>query len=136
MLHKSVEKKWEFAEQFCDEWRIVSAKYGVVHPDTLILDYDASIEEVDINEWMDAVEEGLEELDWQDPDDVWALIGRRYLDAEADDGRTPLKLLNKSEPTIYYLFEQTSGIGEQNQWLGACVEQAEAVMPYSQDFQD
>ncbi len=37
---------------------------------------------------------------------------------------------------LYYPFEQTSGIGEQNQWLGACVEQAEAVMPYSQDFQD
>jgi len=117
MLHKSVEKKWEFAEQLCDEWRIVSAKYGVVHPDTLILDYDASIEEVDINEWMDAVEDSIRDFDWQDPDGVWALIGQRYLDAEADGGRTLRKLLNRSEPTIYYPFEQTSGIGEQNSGL-------------------
>ena len=130
------EKKREFAEQLCDKWRIVSAKYGIVHPNTLILNYDASIDDVDINEWMDAVEEGFEELDWREGDEVWALIGQRYLDVGAEDGRSLRKLLNRSEPDIYYPFEQTSGIGEQNQWLSACVEEGEAVMPYSLDSQD
>jgi hypothetical protein len=126
------EKKQGFAEEFSDEWYIISGKFGLLHNETTIWDYDASIEDVDTDEWMDVVEENLDSwLDWNQGDEVYVLIGRKYLDAEAGDGRTLRSLLTEAEPETYFPFEQTSGIGKQKQYLGDAVEYGEPVMPYN-----
>jgi len=125
------EKKQNFAEEFGDEWYVVSAKFGVVHEETSIWNYDATVEDVYNDEWLDVVEDNLEEkLDWTEADEVYVLIGKKYLDAEDHTGRTLRGLLNESPPEVMYPFSQTSGIGKQQQYLDEVVEEDEPVMPY------
>ena len=125
------EKKKDFADEFADQWYIVSAKFGLLYNETAIWDYDATIEDVDNDEWLDVVEDNLDTwLDWGTGDEVYVLMGKKYLDAEASDGRTLRGLLNEAEPEAKYPFSQTSGIGKQQEYLGDAVEHGELVMPY------
>lgn len=126
------DKKQRFAEEFGDEWYVVSAKFGVVHSETSIWNYDATVEDVYNDEWLDVVEKNLDEkLDWTTDDEVYVLVGKKYLDAEDHHGRSLRGLLNKSPPDIHYPFSQTSGIGKQQQYLDEVIEEDEPVMPYN-----
>ncbi|WP_058825753.1 DUF6884 domain-containing protein [Haloferax sp. Q22] len=125
------EKKANFAEEFGDEMYVVSAKFGVVHSETSIWNYDATIEDVYTDEWLDVVEKNLDEkLDWTESDEVYVLVGKKYLDAEDHHGRSLRAMLNESPPEIRYPFSQTSGIGKQQQYLDEVIEEDDPVMPY------
>ena len=125
------EKKQNFAEEFGDEWYVVSAKFGMVHNETSIWDYDATIEDIYTDEWLDVVEKNLEEkLDWTESDEVHVLVGNKYLDAEDHHGRSLRGLLNESPPQVHYPFSQTSGIGKQQQYLDEVVGEEDPLMPY------
>jgi hypothetical protein len=126
------DKKQNFAEEFGDEMYVVSAKFGVVHGETSLWNYDATIEDVYNDEWLDVVEKNLDEkLDWTEGDEIYVLVGKKYLDAEDHHGRTLRAMLNESPPEVKYPFSQTSGIGKQQQYLDEVIEQEdEPVMPY------
>ncbi|MFB1064873.1 DUF6884 domain-containing protein [Natrinema sp. H-ect4] len=125
------DKKQNFAEEFGDEMYVVSAKFGVIHSETSIWNYDATVEDVYTDEWLDVVEKNLDEkLDWTEGDEVYVLVGKKYLDAEDHSGRSLRGLLNESPPDIRYPFSQTSGIGKQQQYLDEVVEEDEPLMPY------
>lgn len=125
------EKKQNFAKEFGDEWYVVSAKFGVVHNETSIWNYDATVEDVYNDEWLDVVEDNLEEkLDWTESDEVYVLVGKKYLDAEDHHGRSLRGMLNESQAEVKYPFSQTSGIGKQQQYLSEVIEEDEPVMPY------
>jgi RNase P subunit RPR2 len=126
------QKKQRFADELGDQSFIVSAKFGLLNPETVIRDYDCSIDDVDTDEWLDVVEDNLETWpQWESQDELWVLVGKRYLDAEASDGRSLRRLLNQAAPTVRYPFEQTSGIGDQQEYLDRAVEHGEPVMPYA-----
>lgn len=110
----------------------VAAKFGVIHNETSIWNYDATIEDVYTDEWLDVVEENLDEkLDWTGGDEVYVLVGKKYLDAEDHTGRYLRAMLNEGPPEIKYPFSQTSGIGKQQHYLDEVVEEEEdPVMPY------
>lgn len=40
------DKKQNFAEEFGDEMYVVSAKFGVIHGETSLWNYDATVEDV------------------------------------------------------------------------------------------
>jgi hypothetical protein len=133
-------KKRDFAEELGDRWWIVSAKYGVVQPDRVIDDYDLSIEDVDVDGWLPRVEAYLENetpvLDDEDSE-TWVLLGQKYLDAESSSGRSLRDVLDSSSTRVRYPFEETSGIGEQNQYLDLVVEAGKARMPsWFDEFQE
>ena len=125
------DKKQDFAEEFGDEMYVVSAKFGVVHNQTSIWNYDATVEDIYTDEWLDVVEKNLDEkLDWTQSDEVYVLVGKKYLDAEDHQGRSLRGLLNESPPQVKYPFSQTSGIGKQQQYLDEVIMEEEPVMPY------
>jgi hypothetical protein len=132
-------KKREFAEELTDEWWILSAKYGVVEPNTVIDDYDVSMGDVDVDEWLPRVRESLRE-DTPITDSggqLWVLVGLKYLDAETSSGSSLRGFLDRSDVGVRYPFGETSGIGEQNQYLGLAVDEGRAVMPtYFDEFQE
>jgi len=125
------DKKQNFAEEFGDEMYVVSAKFGVVHGETALWNYDATVEDVYNDEWLDVVEKNLDEkLDWTQSDEVYVLVGKKYLDAEDHTGRSLRGLLNQSLPEVHYPFSQTSGIGKQQQYLDEVIKEDEPLMPY------
>ncbi|MFU1780203.1 DUF6884 domain-containing protein [Haloarcula japonica] len=124
------EKKRDFAEQLADEWFIISAKYGVLDPDREIADYDVSIDDVPVDGWIKRVDAYLRnEVDFQPEDEVYVLLGKKYLEAEDDNGESLRDRLDSYDVQVRYPFDETSGIGEQNQWLNKCVEKGRIGSP-------
>jgi hypothetical protein len=124
------EKKRDFAEKLADEWYIISAKYGVIDPEREIEDYDVSIEDVQVDGWLKRVDAYLQnEIDFQPEDEVYVLLGKKYLEAEDQDGESLRDRLDSYDVQVNYPFDQTSGIGEQNQWLNKCVEKGRIGSP-------
>lgn len=121
-------KKREFAEELTDEWYILSAKYGVIDPEREIEDYDMTIEDVPVDGWLKRVNAYLEnEVDFTEDDEVYVLLGKRYLEAENKDGESLRTILDGYDVDMNYPFDRTSGIGEQNQYLNDSVEAGEPV---------
>jgi hypothetical protein len=59
------------------------------------------LEDVYTDEWLDVVEWNLDEhLDWTEGDEVYFLVGKKYLDAEDRLGRSLRGLLNESPPDM------------------------------------
>lgn len=73
-----------YAEANADQWFILSAKHGLVHPDQMLEPYDLKLGTKDagpIHAWGKRVRDGLNE--WDIPDDavLLALAGGQYLTA-------------------------------------------------------
>ncbi|MFA9516917.1 hypothetical protein ACERIT_06825 [Halopenitus sp. H-Gu1] len=53
----------------------------MVHEETSLWNYDATIKDVYTDEWLNVVEKNLDEkLDWTEGDEVYVLVGKKYLD--------------------------------------------------------
>jgi hypothetical protein len=67
--------KRRYAEEYADEWAVLSAKYGLLDPEVEIEPYDVTADDIDVGEWGVAVAEDLPDVrdtdaDDQDDDDV------------------------------------------------------------------
>lgn len=108
-------QKREFGEQECDDWRVLSAKHGLVWPTERAHTYDCSMGDHDDEqreEWLESVETGLRFLAKQINKDgeIVVLAGRDYVD--------PIQpILDTIPRTVRDPFAETSGIGEQRSWL-------------------
>ncbi|MEA3339465.1 MAG: hypothetical protein U9R15_05810 [Chloroflexota bacterium] len=73
-----------YAERLCDEWYVLSAKHGLVHPDTILKPYDAALSGLDHDarvEWGANVLldlRGLGHLDSRHPASWLILTGKWY----------------------------------------------------------
>lgn len=124
------ELKREYAQTHCDDYRILSAKHGLVRPDYPLTDgYDLTITdltEAERAEWVSDVESELRQIaDSRPADTLVMLAGQRYL--------TPFEEILHSLPTeIAYPFEHTTGIGDQMGWLKSAIESPETDTPSEQ----
>lgn len=53
-----------YVERFCDQWWILSAAHGLVHPDTVLAPYDVTLKDADSSrrrDWTEAVLRALDE---------------------------------------------------------------------------
>lgn len=103
-------KKRKWAEG-CDEWRILSAEYGLVQPTTVLEPYDTVLSELDedaVIEWATAVRAELNPL-LADIDVVVVLAGSDYFD--------PIEpTLTDAAVSVCWPFDGKR-IGEQIAWL-------------------
>lgn len=125
--------KRDFAEDLCERWWILSAKFGLLDPDRVIDDYNVSITDNDVDEadWVDRVVDALAAVEWGSGEwELYALAGSDYLEATAQDGR-PLRVhLSDATPetvTVRFPFDDLAGIGYQNGWLADCRDQHSVV---------
>lgn len=136
------QKKREYAETIGDRWSILSAKYGSLDPsDAVVAPYDLTIDDypTDSAEYPDAPYETLDEwgtdflngvenrvsnyerLDQYEPlEEIVLLLGQKYL-SPIRDGLEDLA--DEHDFAVRTPFEDTSGNGEQMQWLSEQVEQ-------------
>lgn len=115
--------KREYAEVLCDDWYILSAKYGLVRHDTEVETYDHTLDDLepDTREaWRNRVREQFREaLARRPPSTTWVLLaGQQYLDA------LNLTIRALGVP-VERPFDDTSGIGEQMGWLRAQIDVAQ-----------
>lgn len=110
------ELKRKYAEALSDEWGIVSAEYGLIHPDEKIDDYDTTVANMSADEreiWGDKVGssliERIKDIGYHRLDEVHVLLGQQY--------QEPIPALHFVDEfttvDVVYPFEDTSGIGEQ-----------------------
>ncbi|WDS38345.1 hypothetical protein W2_gp035c [Caulobacter phage W2] len=109
----------EYVEAIGAPWRILSAKHGLVHPDTFLAPYDQSLNTSTVaerNEWAHAVAGQLadEGLIGEDCPPVVFLAGVNY--------RTRLCELIADRATFSAPMVGL-GIGEQKAWLIAAIDQ-------------
>lgn len=103
-------KKRRWAEG-CDEWRILSAEYGLLHPTEIIDPYDTVLSErskASVREWAEMVASDLKPL-LAEVDVVVILAGMDYFMPIAS-------LLREADVEVQRPF-QGKRIGEQMQWL-------------------
>lgn len=110
---KYFELKRKWADQHCDIWFILSAEHGVIQPHKIIYPYNTNIKDVDTEEWGNEVIYSIAtfgstkryvEKGWEN--EVVFLAGQDYIE--------PVKDYFEAGPwRTNYLFEDTSGIGEQ-----------------------
>ncbi len=71
-----------YAERTCDEWYVLSALHGLVHPDEVLSPYDLALNDVPVAgrwAWAAGVLDGLETLGLCREDTHWmVLAGRAY----------------------------------------------------------
>lgn len=111
-----------YAEQACDQWFVLSAKHGLVHPETVLAPYDMRLGDrrtgPPIWDWVALVMYGL--LDRFDPQTVHhfvVLAGGQY--------RT---VLHEFPPAWTYAVPLAGlGIGQQLAWLSAATAQPVAA---------
>ncbi|MFC4553621.1 MULTISPECIES: DUF6884 domain-containing protein [Halorussus] len=110
-------KKRAYAETYADEWRILSAEHGLVHPDAVHEPYDASLNsrldayigDDAVSVWAESVSHDLTSL-LDGVDEIVILAGRDYSDPLAD-------YLATAPPTVRYPFEGLGGLPGQMKWL-------------------
>jgi hypothetical protein len=98
-------KSRAWVEANCDEWYILSALYGIVHPDTEIAPYDVTLNEMpkeDRDLWASKVRGELHGLGLEG-EELVVLAGKRY--------RDPFLLVPHECPM------EGLGIGQQLAWL-------------------
>jgi len=98
--------KRRYAEEFGDEWAVLSAKYGLLDPGAEIEPYDVTVDDVDVDEWGVAVAEDLPDV--RDTD-VVVLAGPDY--AQEIEGTLFLYGADVELPT------EGMKIGERMSWL-------------------
>ena len=102
-----------------DDWYILSAKYGLIKPETLIDDYDVSVGDgIFPGQWHDRVRASINcHPDRVATDCIEVLAGKRYVEPIRD-------LLDGLLCDVVYPFEkgEFNGIGEQMAWLKEAVE--------------
>jgi hypothetical protein len=126
-------KKRAFAEWCCDEWSVLSAKWGLFAKNAWISPYDVTISDYPLTDdnaefrtleqWGEAVADGIEQKaayfrghpDHEPLKTVHVLAGQDYIDPLRDF----LETIEAHDPDLSFEFpfEKTSGIGEQQQWL-------------------
>jgi len=111
--------KRKYAEQYGDEWAILSAKYGLLDPEMVIEPYDVTIDDVDAGEWNLSV---LRDLPDVNGTEVVLLAGPDYVDELQDD--LAMYGADVELPT------EGRKIGNRMKWL------AQAVYPDDQDTDD
>lgn len=127
--------KRAFADQLCERWWILSAKYGLLNPDRVIDDYDVAItdDDIDETEWAASVLEDLATVEWgTDQWDLYALAGSDYLEAATPNTTTLRVQLSEVTPenvTVRFPFDNLAGIGYQNGWLAECRDTGQVVDP-------
>lgn len=100
----------------CDEWRILSARYGLLHPDTVVTPYDQRVKPKERAQWGAVVANRLigEMLDCG-PYDVVILAGEDYaqpmIDALRSESAWRCNCIGARSPM------RGLGIGERMQWL-------------------
>lgn len=110
-----------YAEATCDRWYILSAKHGLVHPDTILEPYDVRLgtnhrTTPPIHQWADTVRGQLDtELAGLKDVTLVALAGEQYRTA----------LLHSTWP--YEVPMKGLGIGQQLGWLTARLNDERAV---------
>lgn len=117
-------KKREYAVEFGDNWRVISAEHGLIKPDTIIEPYDTHITDLTEDE-LDALAHtvGITLIDWiaetiaanAPVSEIIILAGRSYLDPLQERDTFSAGI----EPTVTYPLQQNqlSGIGEQMSWI-------------------
>lgn len=102
------DKKRLFAEVGCDDWFILSAKYGLIDPDRRVPSYDVTVTDVDADEFATRVADQADaNADVFDAADrVFVLAGKDYIDAVDD-------VLAGLPCEVEYPFAGTGGIGDQ-----------------------
>jgi hypothetical protein len=79
-----------FVERSCDQWWVLSAKHGLVHPDDVLSSYDVTLKDVGRlvrREWSARVLEELDERVQPGPGDVVEIhAGTEYRDFGLVDG--------------------------------------------------
>ena len=112
--------KREYAQACCDDYRILSAKFGLVPPEALVAEsYDLTIGDLDddaLVEWVARVDDRLTTIDADAT--LVVLAGQAYIDPLRD-------VLDDAPPDVFYPFADTNGIGEQMGWLNQEIEAAE-----------
>lgn len=124
--------KRNFAEEVCDSWVILSAKFGPISPIAYLPPYDITISDypledrntdyTTIDEWADDIIESMDSTfqyfrdhDSHEPlDEIYVLAGVDYREPILDDLR---ELADSYGADVISPFEHTSGIGEQMSWL-------------------
>lgn len=114
--------KREYAEKCCNGWVILSAKYGVIEPDTEITSYDTTIDDMsedELQQWAEAAyEEVLKRTEFMDPN-----TQNRVIWLAGDDYVKPIERVAMEEDRRNLAarsrlpFRKTQGIGEQMGWL-------------------
>lgn len=98
-----------YAEKTCDRWYILSAKHGLVHPDTVLEPYDMKLGTKSgplIHPWIDRAREQLTaELAGIENPEILALCGEQY------------RLVIYRGPWEYEAPMTGMGIGQQLGWL-------------------
>lgn len=105
------QKARAYAERTADAWFVLSAKYGLVNPDTVIEPYDVTLNEMDVGErrvWVARVQQQLE-LVTRTGDAIVMLAGARY--------REGLTAALQRRGVRVEVPMQGLKIGEQLQWL-------------------
>lgn len=96
-------KKRRYAELGAEQWYILSAKHGLVGPQEVVSPYDVSIGDLtkaQRDAWADSVCEELAQVEGE-----WVVLLAGSMYTEPLRRKLPFKM--------DYLFENTSGIGEQ-----------------------
>ena len=112
--------KREYARTYCDSYRILSAKFGLVPPAALVAEsYDLTVHDLTddaLAEWVARVDDRLAAIDADAT--LVVLTGQAYID--------PLRDAFDDAPLdVFYPFADTNGIGEQMGWLKREIEAAE-----------
>lgn len=103
--------KRRYAEEVGDEWAILSAKYGLLDPETEIAPYDVTVDDVDITDWGLAVAADLPDVI---DTEVVLLAGPDY--AEEVEETLFMYGANVETPT------EGMKIGERMSWLSEQLE--------------
>ncbi len=109
-------KSSKYAELISDRWFILSAKYGLIHPDNIIQPYDSSLITMSTKErkrWSERVSANLNRV-VSSQDHVTFLAGLKYREYLIQ----PLKDLG----CVISIPMEGLGIGQQLQWLNRQLE--------------
>ena len=112
--------KREYAQACCDDYYILSAKFGLVPPKALVAEsYDLTVHDLDddtLAKWVARIDDRLAAID---PDaTLVVLAGQAYINPLRD-------ALDDAPPDVFYPFADTGGTGEQMGWLNREMETAE-----------
>ncbi|ESP86837.1 DUF6884 domain-containing protein [Candidatus Halobonum tyrrellensis] len=112
--------KREYAQACCDDYYILSAKFGLVPPAALVAEsYDLTVHDLDddaLAAWVARIDNRLTSISADAT--LVVLAGQAYIDPLRDT-------LNDAPPDVFYPFADTEGIGEQMGWLSREIETAE-----------
>lgn len=132
-------KAW-VGEHCCDEWWIVSGKFGLLHPDAEIAAYECYLtEQSDAYQrrWLARVSGSFPRLSLSDRQEaeLVVLVGSTYLDLNPDGADRTLRAVIERQPAdAWYPFDDlgddySRGMFGQQQWLADCRDAGELVPP-------